>query len=62
MKWLALFDALVMIDDKQFPLNDYAILYLKVRPLLQWRKNYSKKFLPFKGTLRDKQCLRRRKL
>ena len=29
----------------------------KYNPILQWIKNYSKKFLPLKGTLRDKQCL-----
>ena len=34
----------------------------KYNPILQWIKNYSKKFLPLKGTLRNKQCLRRREL
>ena len=38
-------------------INDYAILYLKVRPHPSIEKNYSKKFLPLKGTLRNKQCL-----
>ena len=33
------------------------IIPKKYNPILQWIKNYSKKFLPLKGTLRNKQCL-----